>query len=135
MTEGRTPLVLVCDDEPVLRELVVVALGGGYRVCEAGTVEEALAAIAAEPPDAVVLDLMVPGGGGIVVLRDLRRSSELHDVPVVVVSAWSDEAHREEAELAGADVFLAKPFDPGELEQRVAGLVGARRRRGAGAET
>lgn len=121
------PLVLVCDDEAVLRELIAIALGGEYRVREAGTVDEALAAVAAEPPDAVVLDLMVPGGGGLVVLRALRGSDDLRAVPVVVVSAWADDAHRDEAVEEGADVFLAKPFDPGELERRVAELLASGR--------
>lgn len=124
------PLVLICDDEAVLRELIAIALSDRYRVREAGTVDEALAAFGIEAPDAVVLDLMVPGGGGLEVLRALRGSRELRDVPVVVVSAWADAAHREEAEGEGADAFLAKPFDPLELEQRVDELLA--RRRGGG---
>jgi two-component system phosphate regulon response regulator PhoB len=126
----RRPLVLICDDEAVLRELIAIALADRCRVREAGTVEEALEAVAVETPDVVVLDLMVPGGGGLEVLRTLRGSRELRDVPVVVVSAWADDAHREEAEGEGADVFLAKPFDPLELEQRVEELLA--RRRGGG---
>lgn len=125
--------MLVCDDEPALRELIAVALGGRYRISEAGTVDEALEAIAAAPPDAVVLDLMVPGGGGLAVLRELRSSDLLRDVPVVVVSAWTDAAHRAEAKEEGAERFLAKPFDPDELEQHLALLLAARRPRGADA--
>lgn len=116
-------LVLVCDDEEVLRELITVALGPAYRVCATATADEALAAVAAERPDAIVLDLMIPGGGGLAVLRGLREASGGRTPPVVVVSAWADEEHRREAEDEGAEAFLAKPFDPVELEQTVAAMI------------
>ena len=119
------PLVLICDDEPPLRELIRVSLGDAYRFVEAGTVADSIDAVQAERPDLVLLDLMLPGGSGLDVLRVIRGEATLADTPVLVVSAWSDEANRTAADSAGADEFLGKPFTPDQLAARVEGLLGA----------
>ena len=118
-----TPLVLICDDEPALRELVRVTLGPEYRFREAGTVDEGLAALRDEVPDVVVLDLMIVGGSGRDVLRAIRADPAFARTRVLVVSAWSDESHRATVEEEGADAFVAKPFAPELLIERVAELV------------
>jgi CheY-like chemotaxis protein len=125
-----SPLVLICDDEPALRELVRVTLGPGYRFREAATVGDALAVLSAEVPDVVVLDLMIVGGSGRDVLRAIRADPALAKTRVLVVSAWSDETHREAVEQEGADAFVPKPFTPELLADHVAELV-----RTANAET
>ena len=107
--------ILVCDDEAPLRELMRAAVGPGHRYLEAPDTDTAREAMAYARPDLVLLDVMLPGASGIELLREIRRSPELAAVPVVVVSAWADEQHRREAEDAGADAFLAKPFLPDEL--------------------
>ncbi len=107
--------ILVCDDEPALRELMRAAVGGDHRFLEAPDTATAREAIEYARPDLVLLDVMLPGASGIELLRAIRDDPELHAVPVVVVSAWADEQHRHEAEEAGADAFLAKPFLPEEL--------------------
>jgi two-component system phosphate regulon response regulator PhoB len=115
--------ILICDDEPLLRELMRAALLGDYEFAEAGSVEEALAAIDAFRPDVALVDVMMPGGSGLEVVRRLRRDPELAGSRSVVVSAFAAEEDRLEAEHAGADAFIAKPFDPDELSALVAGLL------------
>ena len=117
------PLVLICDDEPPLRELIRVSLGDTYRFVEAGTVADSIDAVQAERPDLVLLDLMLPGGSGLDVLRVIRGKAGLADTPVLVVSAWSDEANRSAADSAGADEFIGKPFAPDQLAARVEELL------------
>jgi DNA-binding response OmpR family regulator len=126
------PLVLICDDEPVLRELVRVSLGPGYRFREAGSVADSIDAYRAEQPDVVVLDLMLVGGSGLDVLRAIRSERGANRPGVVVVSAWSDDANRAAVEREGADSFLAKPFAPDQLAGRVEELVAAGPRRRVG---
>ncbi len=118
-----SPLVLICDDEPPLRELIRVTLGDGYRFREAATVADSIDAVRAEPPDVVLLDLMLPGGSGLDVLRAIRSERALDGTRVMVVSAWSDETNRSAAGSAGADEFLGKPFTPDHLAAEVERLL------------
>jgi putative two-component system response regulator len=109
--------ILVCDDDPSLRELVRAVLGPRYRFVEAGDGAEALALAREDRPDLVVLDVMLPGLSGIEVLEELRTDSRLSSIPVVVITAWS---HAElDAQVAGADRFVSKPFDPDEPSSAV----------------
>src|SRR4051812_48342036 len=122
MNESRRT-VLICEDEPMLRELIRVSLDSGYRFREAATVGEADAALTASTPDIVLIDLMLPGGSGIDVLRALRRVVPDRHVPAIVISAWSTDAYRSAAAEAGADAFVSKPFVPEELAALVARLI------------
>ena len=115
------PTVLVCDDEPNLRELIRVTLGEGYTVVEAGDGHEALELARRSPPDLVILDLMMPRGSGFEVLAELRRDARLASVPVVVVTA--QPATADEAVAAGADHVLGKPFSSDELVELAANLT------------
>jgi CheY-like chemotaxis protein len=113
--------ILVCDDDPSLRELVRAVLGPGYRYVEAADGMEGLAAARDLDPDLIVLDVMLPGLSGIEVLEAIRASEELRSLPVVVITAWS---HAEiEARVAGADRFVSKPFDPDDLSAAVEELL------------
>jgi DNA-binding response OmpR family regulator len=109
-----TPKILICDDEPLLRELIRAALGGEYAFEEAGTVADALEAADRFLPDLAVVDVMMPGGSGLDVVRHLRRE-RADRARSVVVSAFSADAEQQAAVDAGADAFVAKPFDPDEL--------------------
>ena len=114
--------ILVCDDDPSLRELVRAVLGPGYRFVEAADGVEALTLAREEPPELIVLDVMLPGLSGIEVLEELRTDDELKSIPVVVITAWS---HAEiDAQVAGADRFVSKPFDPDDLSNAVEELLG-----------
>jgi two-component system KDP operon response regulator KdpE len=110
-------LILVVDDEPqILRALTTNLRGAGYEVVRAATGEEALAQAAVRPPDAVVLDLVLPDLSGVEVCRELRTWSE---VPIVILSAVGEEGQKVEALDAGADDYVTKPFGMGELLARL----------------
>jgi two-component system KDP operon response regulator KdpE len=118
--------VLVCDDEPqILRALKVILREAGYDVLPAETMEEALDRAAVHPPDAAIIDVMLPDGSGIELCRRLREWSSM---PILVLSAVGDEDAKVEALEAGADDYVTKPFGPREL---VARLAAALRRTGA----
>jgi two-component system KDP operon response regulator KdpE len=109
--------VLVVDDEPqFLRALETNLRGAGYEVETATTAQEALTAAGLRPPDAVILDMMLPDGTGTEVCRELRAWSE---APIVLVSAVGDEAEKIAALDAGADDYVTKPFAMGELLARL----------------
>ncbi len=119
MAEG--PRVLVVDDEPqIVRGLRVVLRNAGFRVDSAGTKEEALDALAHRPPDAVLLDLVLPDGSGVDVCRQVREWSS---VPIVVVSAVGDEREKVRALDAGADDYVTKPFGSDELAARLRAVL------------
>ena len=108
--------VLVVDDEPPIRELCRVSLElRGFRVDEAVDGEDALARLRADRHDVVLLDVMMPKLDGWSTLAAIADDPSLRDVPVVLMTALSDEADRERAERAGVASFVAKPFDPQEL--------------------
>ena len=120
-TRRDAPTILVCDDEPSLRELVRAVLGSRYSFVEADDGPRALALARELRPDLIVLDLMLPGMSGMEVLDVLRSDPQLASVPVIVVTAWS---HAEaNALVAGADRFVPKPFDPEALETAVEELL------------
>jgi two-component system KDP operon response regulator KdpE len=115
------PLVLVVDDEPhILRALQTGLRGAGYDVAAAATADEALAAAAMRPPDAVILDLVLPDGSGIDVARELRSWSA---APILVLSVVGDEAEKVAALDAGADDYVEKPFGIDELLARLRALL------------
>jgi len=116
--------ILLVDDEPALRELMKVALGDEYRFLEAGDVDAALALLRAHVPAVVLLDVMLPGGSGLDILRAIRADPVVSSARVVIVSAWQSADDRQTAIELGADAFLAKPFSVDELVNVVADLVG-----------
>ncbi len=115
------PRVLVVDDEQqILRALQTSLRGAGYEVDTAETAQQALAAAAIRPPEAVVLDLILPDGTGSDVLRELRKWSS---APVIVLSAVDDEQEKVMALDAGADDFVTKPVGIDELLARVRAVL------------
>ncbi|WP_319003132.1 two-component system response regulator KdpE [Acidovorax radicis] len=109
--------VLVVEDEPQIRRFVRSALEAeGWQVNEAATLREGLSAAGTRQPDLLVLDLGLPDGDGIDLIRDVRGWSA---VPIIVLSARTDEADKINALDAGADDYLTKPFGTGELLARV----------------
>ena len=109
--------VLVVDDEPqILRALQTGLRGAGYEVDTAATGGEALTAAAVRPPDAVILDLVLPDMRGTEVCRELRTWST---VPVIVLSVVGDEDEKVAALDAGADDYVTKPFGLDELLARL----------------
>ena len=109
--------VLVCDDEiQILRALRVVLKDAGFEVTATATAEEALDAAAVHPPQAAIIDLILPDGDGVEVCRSLREWS---DMPILVLSAVGEESEKIRALNAGADDYVTKPFSPGELVARL----------------
>jgi two-component system KDP operon response regulator KdpE len=109
--------ILVCDDElQILRALKVVLRDAGFEVEAAATGKEALDAAAVRPPDAAIIDLILPDGSGVEICRTLRSWSAM---PIVVLSAVGDEDQKVEALEAGADDYVTKPFGPRELVARL----------------
>ncbi len=126
MTGAR---VLVVDDErQILRALEMKLRGAGYAVETAATARDALAQAAMRPPEAVILDLLLPDGSGTDVCRELRTWST---APILVLSAVGEEKEKIAALDAGADDYVTKPFSGDELLAR---LRAALRRTGSSAE-
>ncbi len=116
--------ILVVDDEPDLLELVRVNLErAGYDVTLASTGKEALARLRSEKPDLVVLDLMLPDHPGTEICREIRADAELAEVPVIMLTALSEEVDRVVGLELGADDYITKPFSPRELVLRVRAVL------------
>jgi two-component system KDP operon response regulator KdpE len=114
-------LVLVVDDEPqILRALQTNLRGAGYEVATAATAEQALSTAAMRPPDAVILDLVLPDGSGVEVCRELRSWSS---APILVLSVVGDETEKVAALDAGAHDYVQKPFGIDELLARLRALL------------
>ena len=121
--------ILVVDDEPqFLRALQTNLRGAGYDVVTASTGEEALTSAGLHPPEAIILDLLLPDGRGTDVCRELRKWT---DAPIILVSAVGEEKEKIAALDAGADDYVTKPFAIGELLAR---LRAALRRAGPATE-
>ncbi len=126
MSQGR---VLVVDDEPqIVRALKVVLREADFEAVPAETVSEALDLAAVRPPDAAIVDLVLPDGDGVELTRRLREWSEM---PILVLSAVGEEEQKVRALEAGADDYITKPFGAREL---VARLQAALRRTAPSAE-
>ena len=114
---GSLATVLICDDEPSLRELIRISLDGPYRFVEAENGEESLEVARRERPDVVILDMMMPRRNGLEVLTELRREEQLADTRVIVLTA--QPGTREQALRAGADLVMVKPFEPEQIAAAV----------------
>jgi DNA-binding response OmpR family regulator len=110
------PTILVIDDDPSIRSLLTDVLEvEGFTVRSAADGFAGLRAIAAERPDCVVLDVMMPGMDGHAVLQRIRAGEGGPGLPVVMLTAAADDAQAWQAWTEGVDYFLAKPFAPEEL--------------------
>jgi two-component system KDP operon response regulator KdpE len=118
MSAGK---ILVVDDEPQIRRVMRVTLGGqGYEIVEARSGEEALLRFREHLPDLVLLDLNMPGMGGLETCRQLRAGSE---TPIIVLTVRDTEDEKVSALDAGADDYVTKPFSPRELAGRVRAVL------------
>jgi len=118
---GEPPRILVVDDEPqIVRGLKIILRTAGYSVEAASTKSQALASLAARPPAALVLDLVLPDGQGVEVCRAVREWSRL---PILVLSAVGDEREKVRALDAGADDYVTKPFGTDELLARLRAIL------------
>jgi excisionase family DNA binding protein len=125
-TAGKQ-VVLIVDDDEQLREFVRVNLEmDGYLVREAGSAQAGLAALEDEPPDLVLLDVMMPEVDGFEMLRTMQERHGLGSVPVIMFSGKVDEETAGRAAREGAQAFIGKPFDPQALIESTKQLLSRR---------
>jgi DNA-binding response OmpR family regulator len=121
------PTILVADDEEDLRELVTYRLTrSGYQVIGAGDGLQALELAAERTPDLMVLDVMMPKLDGYELTRRVRAEAALRSIPVILLTARSQESDIDRGFEVGADDYLKKPFNPDELVARVRAVLGRR---------
>lgn len=114
------PLVLVVEDEPAQREVLAYNIRSeGFSVVTAGAGDEALVMVRETPPDVIVLDWMLPNVSGIEVCRQLKTSAETSKIPVIMLSARSEEVDRVRGLETGADDYVVKPYSVAELLARL----------------
>jgi len=117
---GATPCVLLVEDEPAQREVLRYNLGSeGYDVVVASTGDEALILLEEVGPDLVLLDWMLPGVSGIEICRRIKARKETRTIPVIMLSARSEEVDRVRGLETGADDYMVKPFSVSELMARI----------------
>ena len=121
---GGLATVLICDDEPSLRELIRVSLDGDYDFAEADDGLECVEVARRVRPDVVVLDLMMPRRSGLEALADLRGDAALADTAVIVLTA--QPASRDDALRGGADLVIDKPFTPDAITAAVEQVLAGR---------
>ena len=118
------PTILVIEDEPAIRELLKVNLAdAGYEVHEAADAERAQIELTRELPDLLLLDWMLPGQSGLALARQLRANTRTRDLPIIMLTARSDEADKVAGLEAWVDDYVTKPFSPRELKARIKSVL------------
>ncbi|MDM7858329.1 phosphate regulon transcriptional regulator PhoB [Thiopseudomonas acetoxidans] len=119
---GKT--VLIVDDEAAIREMIAVALQmAGYRCLEADNAQNAHAIVVDHQPDIILLDWMMPNVSGIELARRLKRETAYADIPIIMLTARSEEDNKIQGLEAGADDYITKPFSPRELIARLKAVL------------
>jgi CheY-like chemotaxis protein len=112
------------EDEPTHMKLAHVVLEtAGFNVAEVKSAEAALAAIAQDPPEVILLDLKLPGMNGVELARRLKQDPATASIPIVAVTAYAEQYSRADALQAGFDAYLQKPLDTHTLADRVTATV------------
>ena len=118
------PTILVVEDEPAILELLKINLvDAGYEVKEAADAETAQALLKDSLPDLVLLDWMLPGQSGLAFAKQLRSDARTKELPVIMVTARTDEADRVAGLEAWVDDYVTKPFSPRELKARIKSVL------------
>jgi len=116
--------ILIVDDEPDIREVIRFALDpAGFNTLEAGSAREALEVIAADRPDLILLDWMLPGRSGLDLAKQLKRDPNTENLPIIMLTARIEEADLVRGLGAGADDYITKPFSPRELMARIKAVL------------
>lgn len=125
----RKPLLLIADDDPEILSMLSLRFNKkGYEVMEAADGNETLRAARERPPDALILDVMMPGKNGWEVARELRGDPALSNVGIVMLTAIGARVNEMTSPLYGADEYVDKPFDFGDLEGRVRKVIERRQK-------
>lgn len=126
--------VLIVDDEPSIREMIAVALEmAGYGYIEAGDARQAHSLVVDERPNLIILDWMLPGTSGIDLARRLKRDDSTAEIPIIMLTARTEEDNRIQGLEVGADDYITKPFSPREMVARLKAVL--RRSTPPGADT
>ncbi len=120
---SEKPLILIADDEEDVRDLVGMNLRRGFEIEEAVDGLEALSKASRLKPDAIVLDVMMPGRDGIRVCQELRQEDDTRNIPIIMLTARGQTQDRIAGFEKGADDYVGKPFSPKELVLRVQALL------------
>ncbi|MBI5783309.1 MAG: phosphate regulon transcriptional regulator PhoB [Gammaproteobacteria bacterium] len=116
--------ILIVDDESAIRQMVCLALAqANYACLEAGDVAEAQARIVADKPDLILLDWMLPNVSGVEYAHRLRREKLTQDIPVIMLTARTEEEDKVKGLDSGADDYITKPFSTRELLSRIRALL------------
>lgn len=116
--------ILVVEDEPAIAELLSVNLGfAGYEAMIATDAESAAAIIGQRLPDLILLDWMLPGASGVNLARRLRAEERTRDIPIIMLTAKTDEIDKIQGLESGADDYVTKPFSPRELMARIKAVM------------
>jgi DNA-binding response OmpR family regulator len=120
MRVAVTASILVADDEPnIVLSLEFLLKQAGFRVRTVSDGEAALAAIAQEPPDLILLDVMIPGRDGFAVCQAIRGNPAWRDIRIIMLTAKGGEVQREKGLSLGADEYVTKPFSTRDLVERI----------------
>jgi len=117
--------ILIADDEHNIRHILDFSLHvEGFDVLAAQDGEEALALAASELPDLIIMDVMMPGCGGIEACRRLKQNPRTRPIPVILLTARSSREDREAGEAAGAAEYITKPFSPQKVVDLIQSILG-----------
>ena len=116
--------ILVVEDEPAIAELLSVNLGfAGHKVLVAENAEIAQSIVEGQLPDLILLDWMLPGMSGVRYARKLRTDERTKEIPIIMLTARTDEGDKVEGLETGADDYITKPFSPKELMARIKAVM------------
>lgn len=122
-------IVLIADDDPEILTMLSIRLSKkGFKVLEAADGLQTLQMARSQRPDLVLLDVMMPGKNGWEVARELRGSPDLADIGIVMLTAIGEKVNEMTSPLYGADDFVDKPFDFGDLEAKIANVIQKRKK-------
>jgi two-component system phosphate regulon response regulator PhoB len=120
----RPTKVLIVDDETAIREMIRFSLvSSGFECTEAGDAEEAQNSLKADMPDLILLDWMLPGLSGLEFAQLLRRNPSTRSIPIIMLTARSEESNKVLGLNSGADDYVTKPFSPRELVARILAVL------------
>lgn len=116
--------ILLVEDEPAIQELIAFNLTqAGHHVLRAGTAEAAMMLVKNALPDLILLDWMLPGASGVEIARKLRADERTRQIPIIMLTARSDEQDKIQGLEAGADDYITKPFSPREMLARIKAVL------------
>ncbi len=116
--------ILVVEDETPIREMISFVLDqNGFNAIEACDIEQALAKIHEPYPDLILLDWMLPGGTGVALAKKLKQNEYTRNIPIIMLTARSDENDKVKGFEAGVDDYVTKPFSPKELIARIKAVI------------